>query len=349
MSEAVLVEAAALTQFVEALFLASGVPERWSRLMGESLVAANLRGVDSHGVQLAAFYLAQLADGRVDAKAMGRVVSEAGCLMSFDGENGLGQVVAHHAVEHAARLARAHGMGLVVARESNHFGAAAWWAQQLSSKGLLGVVMCNASSLVAPWQGRDPVWGTNPICVSPPGGRWLLDMATTTVAMGKIYKANVNHEPEIPPGWAMDSDGAPTTSTQAALRGLLMPLGGYKGSGLAMMVEILCGVLAGGAMGGELGGLRVEGRPFRVSQFYLAIDIARLMPEAEFVERMDKLIGMVKSTRPAAGFSEVLVAGEPEWRAEAERRRTGVPVDVPLWQSLSGWATRFKINVPPVL
>ena len=347
MSETVLIQAAPLTRFIEELFLASGVPERWSRLMGESLVAANLRGVDSHGVQLAAFYLAQLADGRVDARGTGRVASETGCIMSYDGENALGQVVAQHAVEHAARMARAHGMGLVVARESNHFGAAAWWAQQLSVQGLLGIVMCNASSLVAPWQGRDPVWGTNPICVSAPGERWLLDMATTTVAMGKIYKANVNHEPEIPPGWAMDAEGVPTTSTQAALHGLLMPLGGYKGSGLAMMVEILCGVLSGGAMGSELGGLRVEGRPFRVSQFFLAIDIARLMPEAEFNERLDKLIGMVKSTRPAAGFNEVLVAGEPEWRKEAERRAAGVPVDVPLWHSLNGWAKRLKVTAPP--
>jgi LDH2 family malate/lactate/ureidoglycolate dehydrogenase len=94
---------------------------------------------------------------------------------------------------------------------------------------MLGIVMCNASSIVAPWQAREPVWGTNPICVSVPGGGWLLDMATTTVAMGKIYKAGVNKQPEIPAGWAMDSDGVPTTSTEAALRGMLMPLGGLQG------------------------------------------------------------------------------------------------------------------------
>ncbi|MBM3797839.1 MAG: Ldh family oxidoreductase, partial [Acidobacteria bacterium] len=307
-SRQVTLDAGALTGFMQALFTASGVRDEWAALVAESLVAANLRGVDSHGVQLAPFYLSQLADGRVDAQAAGRVALEAGALLNYDGENGLGQVVASHAVDHAARLAGEHGLGLVVARESNHFGAAAWWAQRLSARGLLGIVLCNASTIVPPWQAKDPVWGTNPICVSPPGGRWLLDMATTTVAMGKIYKAKVSGEAEIPPGWAMDSEGRPTTSTADALAGLLMPLSGYKGSGLAMMVEILTGVLAGGAMGTELGGLRVEGRPFRVSQFFLAIDVARLMPLAEFEARMDKLIAMVRSTRPAAGFHEVLVA-----------------------------------------
>jgi LDH2 family malate/lactate/ureidoglycolate dehydrogenase len=339
----VIVDAARLTKFTIRLFAAAGVRPEWATLIGESLVAANLRGVDSHGVQLAPFYLAQLASGRVNGEARGRVVSESGAVMSYDGQNGLGQVVASQATAHAVRLAGAHGVGMVSARESNHFGAAAWWAQAMSAQGMLGVVMCNASSIVAPWQAREPVWGTNPICVSVPGGGWLLDMATTTVAMGKIYKAGVNRKPEIPPGWAMDREGVPTTDTQEALRGMLMPLGGYKGSGLAMMVEILCGVLSGGAVGTELGGLRVTGRPFRVSQFFLAIDVERLMPRAEFQARMRALVETVKSRRPAAGYDEVLVAGEPEWRAEAERRAKGVPVDEPLWKDLQEWAARLGV------
>ena len=337
-----MIDVGRLTEFTTRLFAAAGVRTEWARLMGESLVASNLRGVDSHGVQLAPFYLAQLVSGRVDADACGRVASETGAVMCYDGQNGLGQVVASQATAQAVCLAREHGLGMVVARESNHFGAAAWWAQAMSGQGMLGIVMCNASSIVAPWQAREPVWGTNPICVSVPGGGWLLDMATTTVAMGKIYKAGVNKQPEIPAGWAMDSDGVPTTSTEAALLGMLMPLGGYKGSGLAMMVEILCGVLSDGALGTELGGLRVTDRPFRVSQFFLAIDIERLMPRAEFDERMRGLIDMVKSRKPAAGYDEVLVAGEPEWRAEAECRERGVPVDGPLWKTLQEWAERLR-------
>ena len=140
----------------------------------------------------------------------------------------------------ADRAAAGHGDG--GGAESNHFGAAAWWAQKMRAAGQIGIVMCNASPIVPPWQGKEGRLGTNPICMSVPGP-WLLDMATTTVAAGKVFKAFLNGQPEIPAGWAFDSEGVPTTDTKAAYKGMLMPLGGYKGSGLAMMVEILCSVL----------------------------------------------------------------------------------------------------------
>src|SRR5262249_14587344 len=158
--------------------------------------------------------------------------------------NGIGQLTASICSDHCVRLGLAHGAGIVVARECNHFGAAAYWAQRISRAGLLSFVVCNASPLVPPWQGKENRFGTNPICVSVPGpDTWLLDMATTTVAMGKIYKASLSGAPEIPAGWAMDSEGVPTTRTADVMNGgLLMPLGGYKGSGLAFLVEILCAV-----------------------------------------------------------------------------------------------------------
>jgi LDH2 family malate/lactate/ureidoglycolate dehydrogenase len=339
----------ALKTFVRDLFTRLHVPPDAARLMGDTLVAASLRGVDSHGMQLIPFYVAQIEEGRVDPQATGRVVSESGAILTYDGQNGLGQVVANLCARHAARLASRFGLGLAVARESNHFGAAAWWAQQIAQSGYIGLVLCNASPAVAPWQGRDPRWGTNPLAMALPGGRWLLDMATTTVAMGKIYKAHLAGQPEIPAGWAMDRSGAPTTSTAAALSGLLAPLGGYKGSGLAMMVEILCGALSGGAMSTELGGLRIPGRPFRVSQFFLAIDPERTIGRAEFERRIEWLTSYVKSSTPAAGYDEVLVAGEPEWRAEAERLRLGVPIEAGLWRSLEAIALRLQLAPPSPL
>jgi LDH2 family malate/lactate/ureidoglycolate dehydrogenase len=338
--------AESLHRFVSSLVQALGASPRAAALMADSLVAANLRGVDSHGLQLLPFYATQLEDGRVDKTAEGRLSCESGALAIYDGCNALGQVVAEHCCQIAIRLARHHGLGLVLARESNHFGAAAWWAQRISEQQMLGIVLCNASPVVAPWQGREPRWGTNPICVSVPGRQWLLDMATTTVAMGKIYQAGVNHQPDIPPGWALDADGVPTTSTEAALKGMLMPLGGYKGSGLAMMVEILTGVLSGGAFATDLGGLRVKSRPFRVSQFFLAVDIGRLMPLQEFSERLNRFVAMVKSTAPARGHDEVLVAGEPEWRTEADRLAHGIPVSRNLWLHLSAIADRLGVPMP---
>src|SRR5215831_592619 len=304
-----------LAAFAASLLDAVGVSYAKSKLVAESLVAANLRGVDSHGVQLLPYYIEQLEFGDMDLHADGRVITENGACLLYDGQNGIGQPIAETCCAHAVRKAGVNGVAMVVARDSNHFGAAAFWAQRISAWDQIGIVMCNASALVPPWQGKQPRLGTNPICMSVPGGAekpWLLDMATTTVAAGKIFKAMINGQPEIPAGWAMDAEGAPTTSTDTALKGLLMPLGGYKGSGLAMMAEILCAVLGGGAIGNEVGGIRIRGSRVRVSQMYVAIDVARFIPLDDFRARMDRLIRAMKSTAPAKGYSEVLVAGEPE-------------------------------------
>jgi LDH2 family malate/lactate/ureidoglycolate dehydrogenase len=177
-------------------------------------------------------------------------------------------------------------------------------------------------------------------------GPWLLDMATTTVAAGRIFKAFINGQAEIPAGWAFDSRGVPTTNTADAYKGMLMPLGGYKGSGLAFMVEILCAVLSGGAMANEVGGIRYRGRKVRASQMYLAIDIARFMPVEEFTARIEKLVALIKSTAPAPGYDEVLVAGDPEWRTEAERLKNGIPIAEGNWESLVKAAGRVGVGAP---
>ena len=337
-----------LRSFAADLLIAVGVPKLSSELVADSLVAANLRAVDSHGVQLLGFYIDQIRAANFDTHARGRVVSETGGSMTYDGENGIGQVTASLCSDHAIRLGRANGVGIVTARECNHFGAAAYWAQRISSAGLLSMVVCNASPLVAPWQGKETRFGTNPICVSVPGpNTWLLDMATTTVAMGKIYKASLSGAESIPAGWAMDSEGVPTTKTADAMEGgLLMPLGGYKGSGLAFLVEILCAVLSGGAMSTEVGGLRLQGRPMRVSHFFMAVDIARFIPVEKFIERMQTLVAIVKQTAPARDYKEVLVAGEPEWLAEAQRKRDGIPLDEGVWRHLCAAAESLGVTVP---
>ena len=341
------IPAPALARFCEDILQAAGVPRHKAEIAAACLIAANLRGVDSHGIQLLPFYIDELLAREMDPLADGRVVSESGCCLHFDGQNGLGQWVAHTCCDHAIRLARQSGLGMVVAKASNHFGAAAWWGQKMRDAGQIGIVMCNASSIVPPWQGKKGQLGTNPICVAVPGP-WLLDMATTTVAAGKIFKAFFNGQPEIPAGWAFDSDGVPTTDTQAAYKGMLMPLGGYKGSGLAMMVEILTSVLGGGAMCNEVGGIRYRGKPVRTSQTYLAIDVARFMPVEEFTARVEQLAAIMKSTPAAPGYDEVLVAGDPEWRTEAERRAHGLPIADGNWAKLLEAAARVKVPAIPV-
>jgi LDH2 family malate/lactate/ureidoglycolate dehydrogenase len=339
------ISAQRLRAWSESVLIAAGTPPAHAKLVAESLVAANLRGVDSHGIHLLASYLDQIHAGDVDPAAIGEIATESGACMVYDGCNGLGQVVSSICVTHAIRLADQFGLAMVTSRESNHFGAAAWWARQIADTGKIGLVFCNASPIVPPWQGKEGRFGTNPICMAVPTGRrdpWLLDMATTTVAANKVFKAYSNHEPTIPAGWAMDKDGIPTTDTEAAYKGLLMPLGGYKGSGLAMMVEILCGVVSGSAMATQLGGIRVRGRKVRNSQTFIAIDVLRMQPD--FKDRIDWLIEEVKSAAPAADYDEVLVANEPELRTERERLVSGIPIAEGTYQTLQSAAARIGIK-----
>lgn len=336
-----------LADFARAVLEAVKVPREAATLVADSLVSANLRGVDSHGVQLLIWYTQQIQDGNIAISTAGKIASENGSCMVYDGMNGLGQVISGACCDHAIRLARASGIGMVTARNSSHFGASAWWAQKLASAGLIGIVTCNATPLVAAWQGRDKILGTNPICMAVPGpNTFLLDMATTTVALNRIHKAILSGETEIPPGWAMDADGNPTTNPQTALEGLPMPLGGYKGTGLALMVEVLCAVLSGGAMMTEVGGLRVKNRPMRVSHFFLAIDPARFLPMDAFQARMQQMRDTVKGSRSAAGFDEVLIAGDPEWRSDERRRREGIPVARGIWEQLTKLGESLNVAVP---
>lgn len=343
----VVIKRDALSAFATAVLEAVKVPATTAVLVAESLVAANLRGVDSHGVQLLIWYSEQIRDGNIDVNTIGKIVNENGGCMVYDGMHGVGQIISDICCDHVIRLARANGLGMVVARDSTHFGACAWWAQKISAAGFIGIVMCNATPLVAAWQGRDRILGTNPICMAVPGpNAFLLDMATTTVALNRIHKAVLSGERSIPEGWAMDAEGNPTTDPQAAIQGLPIPLGGYKGTGLALMAEILCAVLSGGAMLAEVGGMRVRSRPMRVSHMFLAIEVSRFLPLDEFAERMQTLRATVKASRPACGFDEVLIAGEPEWRTEEIRLREGIPIARGIWEQLSKLAQSLNVAAP---
>jgi LDH2 family malate/lactate/ureidoglycolate dehydrogenase len=343
----ILIPAAVLTECLERIYAAAGLPPATAWLTADSLVTANLRGVDSHGVQLTIWYIERILSGDMDQRAEGRVVSENGCTMVYDGENGIGQRISEICCGHAVRIAAERGVAAVSARESNHFGAAAYWARKMADAGQIGIVFCNASTIVPPWQGREPRIGTNPICMAAPGP-WLLDMATTTVAMNRIYKAHVEGHKSIPAGWAVDAEGLPTSDTAAAVKGMPMPLGGYKGSGLGMMVEILCSVLSGGAHRDEVAGIHVKGKKSRASQMFIAIDIARFMPVPEFIARVEHLVAYVKTSAPAAGYDEVLVAGDPEWRMEAERRSSGIPLGQGAWEALTKIGENLGVRMPDI-
>jgi LDH2 family malate/lactate/ureidoglycolate dehydrogenase len=340
-----LVPAHRLQVFCAGLLEKVGVDAGDAHLVASALVSSNLRGVDSHGVALMRYYLEQIEHGDLDPHGDPEVMHTSGCTALIDGHNGLGQRVARMATDEVIALAMDHGCGVVSARRSNHFGAAAYWVNRITAAGFIGVVLCNASATVAPWQGKEARIGTNPICFGVPGASpFLLDMATTTVAANKIFNAHNAGQAEVPAGWALDAEGVPTTNTEAAYKGLLQPLGGYKGSGLGVMVEMLCGVLSGGVISTQLGGIRWRGTTVGVSQFYLALDPKCFLEPGEYEARAVELTRMLKSAAPGAGYSEVLVAGEPEIRNEAERRREGIPLADDTWEMLLGWGAKLGVK-----
>lgn len=339
-----------LRLFCEELLRAVGVPADHAFLVADSLVVSNLRGIDSHGVELLPGYLMQLRNGGVDCTASGRVISENGGTMLYDGENGLGQVVSFACCEQAVRLAHRQGIAIVVARNSHHFGAAAYWSQQMGVGGCIGIALSTAGPAVAPWQGRTPLIGTNPLAMALPGeaGRkWLLDMATTTVAKNKVAHAASLGWDTIPAAWDfVDSQGNPTTDRTAAEQGWPLPLGGYKGTGLAMMIELLCAGLSGGPMASDVPTSRDGSVPLQVSHTFLAINTAAFPGAKDFDARTNRLVDLMKASELRVGFDEVLVAGEPEWRTEANRQRQGIPVATSLWKRLSEIGAQLKIAQP---
>lgn len=343
--------AAALTGFCRSLLTALGTPEAHAKIVADSLVEANLRGVDSHGVQMLATYIQQIRAGGIEVEAEGHVEREDGVCLRYHGDNGLGQVVADRCTDHSIRIAHALGVSVVVASHSNHFGTGAWWGQKLAREGLIGIVMSNACPAVAPWQGKTAIFGTNPFCVAVPGhgekSHWLLDMATTTVALGKLTNALHRGEKTIPLAWGfLDSSGNPTSDPVEAQRGNPTPIGGYKGTGLAMMVEILCAGLSGGGMTTQLPINRTGGDPLGISHTFIALDPKRFLPAGEFETRMDTLGALVKASEPAAGYAEVLIGGEPEWRTQQNRRREGIPLPAKLWTQLTAIANELAITSP---
>lgn len=340
-------------RFGVALLEARDVPTAFGEIVMESLLAANLRGVDSHGLQMLLVYLQQLRAGGMDPRAGGRVLGVNGGCLRFDGGNGLGQVVAHRCTELAGELAAEHGVAVVVAGNSNHFGTGAWWGEKLARAGFIGIVMSNACPAVAPWAGRTPTLGTNPWCVAVPGSggevRWVLDMATTTVALGKVSDALHRGETTIPPSWGfLDREGHPTTDAAEAQRGAPTPLGGYKGTGLAMMVELLTAGLSGGNMATDLPVYRTGGDPLGISHTFIALDPRRFLPPGDFEQQLDRLVSLVKACAPALGVEEVLVAGEPEQRCARERAAQGFRVPRQLWNRLSDEAKTLGV-IPPDL
>ncbi len=320
-----------LLRFVSASFESLGVPHGDADIAADALVAADLRGVDTHGVirfSPNAWYVKWLREGSMTAKPDIRIVSENASSALIDGDRGMGMVIGHRAMELATRKAKSSGVGMVGVRNSRHFGMSAYYAMKALPHDMIGIAMTNASRQVVPTFGREARFGTNPMCFAVPADKelpFVLDMATTTAAAGKLELA-ARRESPIPSGWALNEEAGPTTDPRVAQKARrLLPLGGsresgsHKGYGLAVLVEILCGVLTG-----TITALNDNQDPR--GHFFGAIRIDSFRPADEFKRDMDRLIRELKSTPPIQGQERVYVAGEIEFETAKERAVNGIPL-----------------------
>ncbi len=332
-----------LREFVMQVFARLGVPAADAEQAADVLIAADRRGIDSHGVARFKAYCDLLAAGGVRPFATVSLLRETPSTAALDGGNGLGLVVGPRANAIAIEKALATGTGWVTVRNSTHYGIAGYYALAAAERGLIGWSMTNAARAVVPPSGAERMLGTNPIAVAFPGGDSespiVIDFATSAVAFGKIQIAMRARKP-VPEGWIVDRDGQPTTDPNAVgAGGALLPLGGdlvhggHKGYALGALVDLLCGVLSGAAWGPFVPPFLIgqHAEPERdvgpgIGHFFGAMRIDAFIDPAEYRTRIDDWISTFHATRPAAGSAGVLVPGDPERLAEAERLVSGVPL-----------------------
>ncbi|MEW5866529.1 MAG: Ldh family oxidoreductase [Bacillota bacterium] len=341
-----------LRSFCTEVLCRAGLPRADAWVVADSLVFADLRGVGSHGVMRMGIYTKRIEMGLVNKTPVMKVLKEDPCTVAFDGDNGMGQVVGMAGMDKAISLARVSGVGAVTVMNSNHFGACAYYAVRACRNDMIGVALSNAPSTLAPWGGRAPYLGTNPVAIAVPAGKYdhvMLDMAASVVARAKIILAARKGE-EIPLGWAIDPSGRPTTDPKAALKGSVLPFGGPKGYGVAFMVEVLAGILSGSDFGKHIGSLYEDfSRPQNLGHFFLAINVGSFMAPEVFRQRMDALIDEIKAVPCADGVRQVLVPGEPEQMSYSEGMERGVALDETVIRDLSALGQAKGIPFPSPL
>lgn len=323
------VSAGTLREFVNGLFERCGMEAADAALVADSLVAADERGVHSHGVLRVPEYMAKLRTGGVDARGKPAVVRERAAALVVDGGNAMGQVAAMFAMRQAIERARRHGVAFAAVRGSNHCGAMFYYAMEALGHGMTGICATNALPTMAPWGGLEKIVGINPLAVAIPTLREppvVLDAAFSYSSHGRIRVFHQKGEP-IPENWAFDSEGNATTDAGAALAGLLQPIGEFKGIGLAVVFGMLSSLLADAAYGTELGNMVDGPRAGADGHFFLALDIAAFTDLARFRERADDVVREIQNSRKREGVERLFAPGGLEAMLHARYRTEGIPLN----------------------
>ncbi|MEZ5726477.1 MAG: Ldh family oxidoreductase [Paracoccaceae bacterium] len=340
-----------LERFATAVFEKAGLSAGNAAIIGRDLVKANLRGLDSHGISRMPMYLERLRRGLVNPQPDIRIEHIAGAVSGVDGDNAMGFLSSHLAMDEAMRLAESAGIGLVGVRNSTHFGMGALYVLQALERGFVSMVFTNSSPAIAMHGGRTAFLGASPIAAGVPAGPngapFVMDMSMTVIARGKIRLAAMRGE-EIAEGLALDVEGRPTTDANAAFEGVCLPFGGVKGSVLGTMMDLMAGLLTGANYGGEVKSLYFDhSAPQNVGHLFFAIRPDLFMPLSDFDGRMDAFHSRIKALPRAAGVEEILMPGEPEARTEARRRAEGIPVTDNVIADLQKLGTEHGVSFPP--
>ena len=338
----------ALSAFTAALYRAAGLPQADAALVAESLVTADLWGHASHGVMRAPWYIDRLRSGVMRAVTAPEVLVDAGAIALLDAKDGVGQVVARQAMGDAVRRAKAHGVGVVSVRNSNHHGALGYFTRMAAEAGCIGFLSTNGSPAMAPWGGRRKLVGNNPWSIAAPAGRhapMMLDIANTVVARGKIFVARQKGQP-IPPHWAIDAEGAPTTDPVAALSGVIQPMAEHKGYAISVMMDVLSGALSGSGMLDAVSGPYQAEKRSGCGHLFLALNIAAFGPEEAFASRMESMVEKIKSVPLAPGCAEIFYPGEIEARNEAKHRAEGLVLAEKTIADLRACAAMLGLDMP---
>ena len=316
-----------LKDYCEKLMTARGVEADCAATVADMLLDAELTGVSTHGVSRLAIYLERVERGLVSRHNEARIVRESPSALAIDAGNSLGAVGAKFAMETCIRKARDTGCCFATVKNSNHFGAAAYYTRMAAEAGMIGFCCTNLTAKIAPHGAAEPFMGTDPISVAVPsdGDPVVLDMTPSVVALGKLILAQKLGK-EIPLGWALDKDGNPTTDPAAGRAGSLIPIGGPKGSGLALMVEVLSGILSGAGTATHLHDLYEFDAPQGVGHFMGAIDVSKFLDLDALRTGVAAMSGEIKGLKRAEGVDEVMLPGERSARSAARKAVEGIDV-----------------------
>ena len=337
-----------LQRFAVNLLIAANSSAEDAAIVSESLIWADLRGRDGYGVSSRLPNLIQrLRRCLIHSPAAMKWEAVAPAACRLDAGHGFGHVAGRLAMDKAIKLSETQGVGLVTVRHSNHYGTAAEYCAQAAEAGCIGFTCTNAFPKVAPFGGKRPVLGTNPLgfgCPTISGVPVLVDMSTAAFA-GSSARKSSGAGGQLPPGVALDADGQPTTDPSAVAKGCLLPAAGPKGFGLALMVEILSGVLSGAAIGQEVGSLfNTWDRPVNIGHLFIAIQIDHFMPRKLFLERLQMLLGWIAECPPQKQEEPLRFPGELRGHYRALYERGGIPVENRAVEALNRLADELKVE-----